>query len=69
MTAEDVFVVPRRVALAVRNGARAKTAPAEPLAGFVESGADFFYMRPVGANGFVELVAGYAKFFGPVGDV
>ena len=35
----------------------------------VESGADLVHVRSVAANGFVQLVAGYAKFFGPIGDV
>ena len=35
----------------------------------VESGADFFDVGAVGADGFVELVAGDVELFGPVGDV
>ena len=43
--------------------------PKASLAGFVEGGADLFYVRAVGADGFVEFVAGDAEFVGPVGDV
>ena len=41
------------------------------LAGLVaaEGGADFFDVGAVGADGCVELVAGDAELFGPVGDV
>ena len=35
----------------------------------VEGGADFVDVSAVGADGFVELVAGDVEFFGPVGDV
>jgi len=39
------------------------------LSGFVEGCADFFDVGAVGADGFVELLAGDVEFFGPVGDV
>jgi hypothetical protein len=35
----------------------------------VEGGADFFYVGAVDSDGFVELLAGDAELFGPVGDV
>ena len=35
----------------------------------MEGGADFFYVGAVGADGFVELVAGHLELFRPVGDV
>ena len=35
----------------------------------VEGGTDLFDVGAVGADGFVELVAGDAELFGPVGDV
>jgi hypothetical protein len=35
----------------------------------VEGSADFFYVGAVDADGFVELLAGDAELFGPVGDV
>jgi hypothetical protein len=35
----------------------------------VEGGADFFDVGAVGADGFVELVAGDVELFGPIGDV
>ena len=35
----------------------------------MEGGADLFDVGAVGADGFVELVAGDAELFGPVGDV
>lgn len=34
-----------------------------------EGGADLVDVGAVGADGFVELVAGYLEFFRPVGDV
>ncbi|AXC14802.1 hypothetical protein ACPOL_5554 [Acidisarcina polymorpha] len=35
----------------------------------MQSGPYFLYMGTVTANRFVELITGYAKFRGPVGDV
>jgi hypothetical protein len=35
----------------------------------MQSQAHFFYMRAVAANGFMQLVSGYAKFFRPIGNI
>jgi hypothetical protein len=59
----NIFVLSQRVL--------AKSSQLANLAGFmgVEDGANFFHVGSVRTDRFVELVAGYTKLFGPIGDV